>query len=145
MVRQGGGSPEGGGVSEQDERVGRLAAEERLRRVRAAVSGYPARTWSQDIHAWQVATFGETSTPLAAFTRAWEEWDELEQSLNLDTISDRAHCAEECADVAIVLCRVASALGFDLADAIEKKMAKNRARTWLTPGDGTGQHIEGGT
>lgn len=126
-------------MSEQDERVGRLAAEERLRRVRAAVSGWPARTWSQDIHAWQVDTFGATTTPERAFERAAQEWDELLLALHDGPPED---IAEECADVAIVLCRVASALGFDLADAIEKKMAKNRARKWPAPGQGPSQHIE---
>jgi len=128
-------------VSEQDERTGRLAAEERLRRVRAAVGGWPARTWSQDIHEWQVATFGETTTPERAFERTSQEWDELLLTLH-EPGAAASDIAEECADVAIVLCRVVSALGLDLADAIEKKMAKNRARKWPAPGEGPSQHIE---
>ncbi len=128
-------------MSEQDERVGRLAAEERLRRVRTACGGWPARTWSQDIHAWQVETFGPATSPHRAFARARLEWDELSRALCLDTTTE-AHCAEECADVAILLCRVAASLGFDLADEIEKKMAINRARKWPAPGTGPSQHIE---
>ncbi len=126
-------------MSEQDERVGRLAAEERLRRVRTACGGWPARTWSQDIHAWQVETFGPATSPERAFARCTKEWDELLLALHE---SGPADVAEECADVAILLCRVAAALGFDLADEIEKKMAINRARKWPAPGTGPSQHIE---
>ncbi len=126
-------------MSEEQERTGRIAAEERLRRVRAATGEWPARTWSQVICAWQVATFGEASSPEHAFARAAQEWDELLLELHEGAGED---VAEECADVVIVMCRVAASLGFDLADEIEKKMVKNRARKWPAPGTGPSQHIE---
>jgi NTP pyrophosphatase (non-canonical NTP hydrolase) len=125
-------------MTEQAERTGRIAAEERLRRVRIAIAEWPARTWSQDIETWKVATFGE-ATPERAYERAAQEWDELLLALHESAPSE---VAEECADVVITLCGLVSALGFDLADEIEKKMAKNRARLWRCPGDGTGQHLE---
>ncbi len=126
-------------MSEQQERTGRIAAEERLRRVRAACGEWPARTWSQVINEWQVATFGEAKSVERAFERANNEWDELVTALDESGPED---VAEECADVAIMLCRVAASLGFDLADEIEKKMVKNRGRKWPAPGTGPSQHIE---
>jgi NTP pyrophosphatase (non-canonical NTP hydrolase) len=86
-----------------------------------------------------VATFGEATSPERAFARASKEWDELLGALHDSGPED---VAEECADVAIMLCRVTASLGLDLADEIEKKMAKNRARKWPAPGTGPSQHIE---
>lgn len=129
-------------MSEQEERTGRIAAEERLRRVRIATGEWPSKTWSQVIHEWRLATFGK-ATPERAFERTTDEWEELalmfEEGLRCRTPLD---VAEECADVVIMLGAVVAELGLDLADEIEKKMAKNRARKWHTLGDGTGNHIE---
>ncbi len=129
-------------MSEEQERTGRIAAEERLRRVRLATGEWPARTWSQVIETWKRDTFGE-KTPVRAFERALQEWEELRDLIDSGEFEYvPADAAEECADVAITLCGLVDALGFDLADEIEKKMAKNRARKWPAPGTGPSQHIE---
>ncbi|MNY00493.1 hypothetical protein D3C86_1329890 [compost metagenome] len=44
----------------------------------------------------------------------------------------------------IVLSQIAERLGLDLGEAIDRKMAINRSRKWVTAGDGTGQHVEEG-
>jgi NTP pyrophosphatase (non-canonical NTP hydrolase) len=127
-------------VTEQTERTGRIAAEERLRRVRIAVNEWPACTWSQDIETWKRATFGEVDAD-RAFDRAAQEWEELRELFE-EKLWLPEDVAEECADVVITLCGLVDALGFDLADEVQKKMAKNRARKWPAPGTGGGQHIE---
>lgn len=43
----------------------------------------------------------------------------------------------------IVLVRIAERMGIELHDAIDTKMAKNRARTWKPDGSGCGYHVEG--
>ena len=49
---------------------------------------------------------------------------------------------EEAADIIIVLMAWASTMNVDLESAVEKKMAKNRARTWKYNGDGTYSHVK---
>lgn len=46
----------------------------------------------------------------------------------------------ECADVFIVLCQIADAYKVDLQASVNYKMKINRARTWVTDGNGLGQH-----
>lgn len=60
--------------------------------------------------------------------RAWEEWKEM--------IKPGADVPVEAADVIIVLLRIPG-----IAEAIQRKMAINRAREWRLMGDGTGYHI----
>lgn len=52
------------------------------------------------------------------------QWRTEAQSLALDA-AGRAHAAEEIADIAIYLVRIADRLGVDLATAIEAKLAAN--------------------
>lgn len=92
-------------------------------------------SWSSEIDAWAVATFGR-GTLARAMQRTDEEYCELGEGL----WGAKAHVAEECADVVICLTRVCSILGFDLAAEVEKKMVKNHARKWRVIGDGTGYH-----
>lgn len=54
---------------------------------------------------------------------------------------DRGNLASEVAGTVIVLYRVAHAAGFDLHDAIDAEMAKNRGRKRFAKGDGTGHHV----
>lgn len=83
-------------------------------------------TWDS-INQWCDDTFGKADIP-SIIARAREEWDELEAP-------DADH-AIEAADVVIILCRIP---GF--AEALQRKMAINRARKWRTDGKGTGYHI----
>jgi hypothetical protein len=47
---------------------------------------------------------------------------------------------EECADIVIVLARLAYRNGGDLFEAVDDKMEVNRGRTWIVDGTGHGQH-----
>jgi hypothetical protein len=68
------------------------------------------------------------------------EFDELMEAVGA---GDHAEVALETADVFILLYRVASVCGFDVNEAVGRKMAINRARKWARKGDGTGSHIKG--
>lgn len=92
----------------------------------------------ESISKWAGKTFGHAK-PVDAMARAvdevrellfiWEQWG--------DTQPERL--VEEAADVCITLYRYIYLVD---KEAIEKKMAINRARTWKLHGDGTGQHHE---
>jgi hypothetical protein len=136
----------------ESERKGRLAAEERLARVRGAMSG---ETWSMAISRWRVATFGVG--PLErSYERALEEFDEMQTELGLlpkDAPSnkilgtfeniDRQKVAKEAADFVIALSAFVADLGFDLATEVaEKHRINSTERTWHSRGDGTGYHVK---
>jgi NTP pyrophosphatase (non-canonical NTP hydrolase) len=89
------------------------------------------------IEAWRFATFGPANR-LRLATRANEEMAELLVAI---ATKDDTKAAEECADVLIVLCGVASALGIDLSAEVDRKMAVNREREWMVREDGTGYHV----
>lgn len=78
------------------------------------------------IAAWCEETFGPVA-PERVAKRAAEEMDEL--------LAEPTK-VEEAADVVIVLSRYPG-----LWEAVERKMAVNRARTWRLMGDGTGYHV----
>jgi hypothetical protein len=86
------------------------------------------------VTAWANETFGQ-ATILAMVKRSRDEFNEL-----LDLIGDCApdKIAEEAADVCICLYRVIGTLD---PEAINKKMAKNRARKWNVDGQGCAQHV----
>lgn len=87
------------------------------------------------VTAWANETFGE-ATVLAQIMRAEKEWLELKSLLGNGTSLDKL--AEEAADVCICLYRVIGTLD---PEAINKKMAKNRARKWNVDGQGCAQHV----
>lgn len=86
------------------------------------------------IRDWVQANFG-IATLDRIVERAVEEMDELTESISLGC--DHLTVIEEAADVVIVLCNLPG-----LQDAINAKMAKNRARKWKVMGDGTAYHIK---
>lgn len=94
----------------------------------------------QSVTEWANQTFGK-ATSQAMMDRAKKEWDEL---LDLFHPPDHTECcipkkvAEEAADVCICLYRVIGTLD---PEAINKKMAKNRARKWQVDGQGCAQHV----
>lgn len=106
------------------------------------------------IAAWADATFGPAVSLESIAERAMKELAELvEKCRALDgAIADRdpptyaAYAAkavtEEAADVVIVLARIFESCGVDMHDAIDRKMAINRARRWTLDGNGHGQHVE---
>ena len=79
-------------------------------------------------------------TPERSAARANEEMAELIRGL-----SEGNHIAleiEEAADVVIVLSHMAHVNGLDLWAEVEKKMEKNRARTWAKDGSGCAYHVK---
>jgi NTP pyrophosphatase (non-canonical NTP hydrolase) len=91
------------------------------------------------ITAWGEETFGPATGPDVLVARALVEMDEL---LEVVRAGDLAAAALETADVFILLYRVASLCGFDVQDAVDRKMQINRKRRWRRTGDGTGSHIK---
>lgn len=83
------------------------------------------------IVAWGDDTFGPC-TAERSVSRAAEEWAEMSG----ERPGSDQH-AIEAADVIICLLRIPGIL-----DAINAKMAKNRARQWKLMGDGTGYHVK---
>lgn len=77
-----------------------------------------------------------------------EEYDELTEAFSnvgfplLDTeVEDVAY---EAADMVILLFRLAHICGFDLLQAVERKMEVNRTRVWGAPDErGLIRHVEG--
>lgn len=88
---------------------------------------------------WANDTFGEAGSTARVAARANEEMAELLRALTTDDNHPKA--AEEVADIVIILYRVATRLGVDLLEEIDKKMAINRARKWHLDNTGHGYHV----
>lgn len=84
---------------------------------------------------WAENTFG-MATLERQFERAYEEMRELDKVIYSQRGSYEK-IAEEAADVVICLYRI---IGLLHPDAIEEKMAINRARKWNVDQQGCGQH-----
>lgn len=97
------------------------------------------RETQESIGAWVEQTFGPGTAKRHA-TRVGEEVVELIQVLFNEPGSEKA--AAEAADVLIVLYAVASSLGVDLHEEVDKKMQINRGRKWRIDGDGCGYHVK---
>lgn len=89
---------------------------------------------------WIEETFGPAGSNARVVARANEEMAELLK----DVTSDDAHpnLANEMADIVIILYRVATRLGVNLLEEVDKKMAVNRARAWDLDGTGCGYHVK---
>lgn len=96
-----------------------------------------SRETSRTIADWAEETFGPAE-PAALVDRAALELAELSESL---ASADANDITSEAADVAILLHRLSHLHGWDLAAAVDAKMARNRARIWERSGDGTGRHL----
>jgi NTP pyrophosphatase (non-canonical NTP hydrolase) len=93
------------------------------------------------ISEWAVKTFGYV-TPERSISRMLEEVEEL-KNINLNNErSSFDEISNECADIYITMCQVATTWGFNLESCIDHKMEINRARKWKIADDGTGQHVE---
>jgi hypothetical protein len=88
---------------------------------------------------WANDTFGPVGSNARVAARANEEMAELLRKLAADDKHQGA--PEEIADVVIVLCRLATRLGSNLWDEVERKMAINRTRKWELTQDGHGYHV----
>jgi NTP pyrophosphatase (non-canonical NTP hydrolase) len=89
------------------------------------------------ISEWAVKTFGYP-TRERSIHRMLEEVTEL----SITDYEDFNKVSDECADIYITMCQVASIYGFDLHACVDHKMQINRNRKWKLAGDGTGQHEE---
>ena len=99
----------------------------------------------ESISKWADETFG-LSTPEASLLRAYQEIDEFltlheaaDWGITPKLSSTDPKFAEEAADVCITLYRYINLVD---PEAIDRKMAINRARKWISNGDGTGRHVK---
>lgn len=106
-----------------------------IEKVRALEIRLKAET-VQSVTNWANETFGP-ATIQRQVERAKEEFFELEQIMIRPCHPDKL--AEEAADVCICLYRVIGTLD---PEAINKKMAKNRARQWNVGPDGCAYHVK---
>lgn len=97
------------------------------------------RETQESITAWADETFGPSTSNMRIATRANEEMAELLRALSVDDASPDA--AVEIADVVIILNRLATKLGVDIAAEVDRKMEINRQRQWQLDGSGHGRHV----
>lgn len=93
----------------------------------------------KSIHDWALATFGEIKNIETIHERLMQEVEEYDDII---LSGDYTKAVDEMADCLIVLYQVASTLGVDLHEAVNRKMDINRRRKWKLHGDGTAQHID---
>lgn len=91
----------------------------------------------RSIAAWAEHMFGQVNVP-GLVARANEEMSELVTAA-YDPGASSQEIATEAADVAIMLLQIVEALGYDLLQEVDAKMALNRGRRWTMTGTG-GQH-----
>jgi NTP pyrophosphatase (non-canonical NTP hydrolase) len=91
------------------------------------------------IESWRLTTFGTVSAQLIA-ARMNVEVAELLLELARPNPSVKK-IEGECADVLIVLYGICEAYGIEIHNAVDRKMAVNRGRTWDVR-DGVGQHVK---
>ena len=93
----------------------------------------------ESVSTWAANTFGPAISNVRVAIRANEEMAELLRALASDDESVKA--PREAADVLIVLYVLATRLGVDLHEEVDRKMAINRARKWALDGTGHGYHV----
>lgn len=97
---------------------------------------------TKTISAWAEATFGTAGSNARCVARANEEMAELLTMVTTDVDGEANRAiAMECADVVIVLHRVAFRCGYDLYECVDRKMVVNRNRTWKPDGSGHWYHV----
>ena len=94
----------------------------------------------ESVSKWANETFGPT-TPEATLNRAMQEMEELYELVNHANPCSvtQNDVVKEAADVCITLYRYIYLVD---PEAINKKMAVNRARKWKITGEGVGQHYD---
>lgn len=83
------------------------------------------------------ATWLEVIQTVRKHRRPFQDWERR-------LIVPAEEIAEELADCAIVLTVISARRGIDLQAEVDAKMAVNRARSWISNGDGTGYHVPEG-
>lgn len=100
----------------------------------------PENETQQSISQWAHETFGDPVSNLSIAKRAEKEMKELLTSLEF--LDRNTHAPVEAADVIIVLMRLFERFGTTWQAEVDKKMAVNRARTWVLDGEGHGSHVK---
>ena len=90
---------------------------------------------AESITQWADETFGFAPL-MVQLERAKKELIELEAAIFVN--EDKKKIAMEAADVIICLSRLAALY----PNAVDEKMAINRARKWKVDGNGCGQHVD---
>ncbi len=88
---------------------------------------------------WADETFGPIADEETAAKRMFDEVFEMEDDYFEDQYDK---VAKEFIDVFVTGVRFLAMKGIDFQEALDAKMAINRARKWRSNGDGTGQHIK---
>lgn len=101
----------------------------------------PRRETQATINEWQSTTFGDDASPISTATAILGEVWELMKEL-LKASPDPVRIRKEAADINIFLYYFALSLGFDLAMAVDEKMAENRGRAWEADGTGHYRHVK---
>jgi NTP pyrophosphatase (non-canonical NTP hydrolase) len=97
-----------------------------------------ATNWNQEaIGKWGNETFGKSASAAVIAARANVEMAELLRWLAKDPNGLADNTADEAADVAILLFRLAHHCHFDLLEAVSRKMDINIGRKWELANDGT--------
>lgn len=121
--------------------VDALTAEQKdvlIRSIKKFYQDKPRVETQKSISEWIEETFGAAGSNARVVARANEEMAELIKAVTIR--DDHPDIPEEIADVFIVLYRVATRMGVDVAEEVDKKMGKNRARSWELDGTGCGYH-----
>lgn len=90
------------------------------------------------ISEWIETTFGPADSNVRVVARINEEMAELIRSVALD--ESHQDLGEEMADILICMYRLATRVGVDLNEQVDRKMEINRKRTWKLDGSGCGYH-----
>lgn len=88
-----------------------------------------------DIKAWADEVFPHR-TDSAMFLKMYGEIAEL-----IDAGSDHDACADEVADILILVLDYALRKGVNASSAVQRKLAVNRARNWQITSTGVMQHV----
>ena len=100
------------------------------------------QTIQDDIGEWGKRTFShDFESRLGVLSHLEKEVDELKDAV---IHPDFEGVAEECADVFILMCSLATLFKFSLAREVEKKMEINRSRKWETPDDKRSSNLSHG-
>lgn len=98
------------------------------------------RETGKSISEWADTVFGKIWNYTRSAARANEEMAEL--LTKTSSGEDPEDIAYECADIVIVLARLANACGYDIFEMVDAKMKINRSRKWTPDGTGHGYHVK---
>lgn len=107
--------------------------------IQLALDYTPGETQTT-INAWQREKFGATAEPIATAVRMVDEAVELCKAILAG--KPVVEVAEEVADQIIFGNYLGMSMGFDVQEAVNRKMGINRARDWEQDGTGHFKHVK---